>query len=205
MLHQNAAARSAAFAIVGKDHEHGGVERALKVCIVEDHERALAAQLHAVLLEPRHLHDALARRGRSGERYGTHIGVPDQRLPGVLAIAMHHVQHARRNARFQRQFAQTRRRHGRELAHLEHGGVAERKTGRDLPGGRHERHVPRRDQRAYAHRVKERVVQMRGRGVGVAVHAGAHFGEVVKIVGSARHELFAGLRDHLAAIVGLGV
>ena len=93
----------------------------------------------------------------------------------------------------------------RELAHLQHRGVAEGEAGRDLPGRGHERHVPRRDQRAHAHRMEQRVVQVRGRRVGVAVDARAHLGEVVEVVGRARHQLLAGLRDDLAAVVGLGL
>ena len=117
---------------------------------------------------------------------------------------MDQVQHASGNAGLQRQFAQARGRQWRQLAHLQHGGVAERQAGRDLPGGRHEGHVPRTDQRAHAHRVEQRVVQVRGRRVGVAVDARAHLGKVVKIVRRAWHQLFAGLRDHLAAVHRFG-
>ncbi len=61
-----------------------------------------------------------------------------------------------------------------------------------------------RDQRAHADRVEQRVVQVRRRGVGVAVDARAHLGEVAEVVGRARHQLLAGLGDHLAGVVGLG-
>jgi hypothetical protein len=53
LLHQDAAAGGAALAVVAEDHEHRGVERARRVGVVEDHERALAAQFHAELLQPR--------------------------------------------------------------------------------------------------------------------------------------------------------
>ena len=105
-------------------------------------------------------------------------GCAHQRLAGLLAVAVHDVQHAGGNARFQRQFAQPRGGQRRQLAHLQHRGVAEREAGRDLPGGRHERHVPRRDQRAHADRMEQRVVQVRVGRVGVAVDAHAHLGEV---------------------------
>jgi hypothetical protein len=39
----------------------------------------------------------------------------------------------------------------------------------------------------------------------VAVHPRAHLGEIVEVVGRARHQLFAGLSDDLAAVVGLGL
>ena len=130
--------------------------------------------------------------------------MPHQRLARLLAVAVHDVQHARGDAGFQRQLAQAGGGQRRQLAHLQHRGVAEGEAGRRLPGGRHERHVPRRDQRTDAYRVEERVVQVRGRRIGVAVHPRAHLGEVVEVVGGARHELLAGLRDHLAGVVGLG-
>ncbi len=205
LLHQDAAAGRAALAVVGEDHEHGRIQRALEVGVVKDHEGALAAQLHAELLEAGGLHDAVAGLGRARERDGAHIAVAHQGLARVLAVAVHQVEHAGRNARLQRQLAQARGRHGRQLAHLEHGRVAEGQAGRHLPGGRHEGHVPRRDQRAHAHGVEQGVVQVRGRGIGVAVHARAHLGKVVEVVGRARHQLLSGLGDDLAAVVGLGL
>ena len=42
-------------------------------------------------------------------------------------------------------------------------------------------------------------------GVGVAVHAGAHLGEVVKVVRRAWHQLLAGLADGLATVFRLGL
>jgi len=39
----------------------------------------------------------------------------------------------------------------------------------------------------------------------VTVDARAHLREVIEVVGRARHELLAGLRDHLAAVVGFGL
>ena len=57
---------------------------------------------------------------------------------------------------------------------------------------------------AHADRVVERVVQVRRRRIGVAVDARAHLGEVVEVVGRARHQLLAGLGDGLAGVQGLG-
>src|SRR5690242_15549124 len=54
-----------------------------------------------------------------------------------------------------------------------------------------ERHVPRRDQRADADRMKQRVVEMRRGRIGMPVDAHAHLGEVIEIIGRARHELLA--------------
>ena len=108
------------------------------------------------------------------------------------------------HAGLEHQLAEPRGRHRRQLAHLQHRGVAEGEARRGLPGGRHERHVPRADQRAHADRVEQRVVEVRRRRIGVAVDARAHLGEVVEVVGRARHQLLAGLRDHLAGVLGLG-
>ena len=97
----------------------------------------LAAQLHAELLQPGALHDAVA--GGACEpvnEIARTSGCAHQRLAGVVAVAVHDVQHARRDAGFQRQLAQPRRGQRRQLAHLQHRGVAERQAGRDLPGAR---------------------------------------------------------------------
>jgi hypothetical protein len=51
LLHQNPRARRAALAVVGEDHEYRGIERARQIGVVEDDERALAAQLHREFLQ----------------------------------------------------------------------------------------------------------------------------------------------------------
>ena len=82
-------------------------------------------------------------RGRAGERDRAHVGVRDQRLAGLAAVAVDDVEHAGRDAGLERQLAEARGGQRRQLAHLQHRGVAEREARRDLPGRRHERHVPR--------------------------------------------------------------
>ena len=122
-----------------------------------------------------------------------------------FAIAVHQVQHAGGNARLQRQITQTRGSHGRQLAHLQHGGVAKGQAGCNFPRGRHKGHVPRADERTHTGGVKQRVVEVRLGRVSVAVYAGAHLGEVIEVVCCAGDELLAGLCDDLAAVVGLGL
>ena len=56
-----------------------------------------------------------------------------QRVARRGAIALHHVEHARRNARFEGQLAQTVGGQRGEFRHLQHRGVTQRETGRDLP------------------------------------------------------------------------
>ena len=204
LLHQDAATCGAALAVVAEDHEDGGIQRAVQVGVFKDHKGALAAQFHAELLEARALHDAVAGDGGAGEADGPHIAVRHQRLARLFAVAVHQIQHACGHTSFECQLTQTCGAQGGEFAHLEHGGVAKGETRRDLPGGGHEGHVPRADERANAHWVEQGVVQVRGRGVGVPVNAGAHLGKVVEVVGRARHQLFAGLADGLAAVPGFG-
>src|SRR3954454_1536445 len=64
LLHQNARAGSAALAVVRKDHENSGVERAFEIGVVENNEWRFAAEFHRELLEPRGLHDPVTCRGR---------------------------------------------------------------------------------------------------------------------------------------------
>ena len=84
--------------------------------------------------------------------------------PASLAVAVHHVQHARRDAGFQRQLAQPRRVIGDSFAHLQHRGVAEREAGATFQvavmNGTFHGEIS-----AHAHRVEQRVVQVRRRRV----------------------------------------
>ena len=61
LVYQDAAARGATLAVVAEDHEDRGIERAVEVGVLEDDERALAAELHAELLQPRGADDAVCR------------------------------------------------------------------------------------------------------------------------------------------------
>ena len=110
-------------------------------------------------LSPAMRHDPLAGHRAAGEGNRAHVGMPDQRLAGVAAVAVHDVEHTRRHAGIERQRAQPVRGQRRKLRHLQHCGVAEREARRDLPRRGHERHVPRRDQRAHADRLDQRVVE----------------------------------------------
>src|SRR5438105_8391788 len=153
-LHQNARAGGAALTVVREDHEERSIERTREIGVLEHHERALAAQLHTELLESRAPDDPIARYGRAGEGDCAHLRMLAERLTGVLAGPVHHIQDAAGNSGLEREIPEARRRDGRELAHLQHRGVAEGERRGDLPGGRHERHVPGRDQRAHADRLK---------------------------------------------------
>ena len=107
-LNKDAAARCTALAVVGKNHEEGGVQSAWQVGIVEHHKGAFATQLHAEFFQPRRLHDAVARGRAAREGDGTHIRVPAQRLTRFTACAMHDVQHPCGDASLHGQLTQTR-------------------------------------------------------------------------------------------------
>ena len=151
------------------------------------------------------MHNAIARHGRTCERNGTHIAMRTQRLASFFAVAMNHIQHTRRHAGLKGQLTQSGCGQRRQLAHLQHSRVAKCQTRRHFPRGCHEWHVPRGNQGAHAHGVEQGVVQMRWRWVGVAIHTRAHFSEVVKVIGSAWHQLFACLADGLACVFGFGL
>jgi hypothetical protein len=130
----------------------------------------------------------------------------DQRLAGGVAEALHHVEDARRDAGLEGQLTQAVGGEGRQLGHLHHRGVAEGQAGRGLPGGGHEGHVPRGDQRADAHRLPQGVVQVAGVGiVGFAVHVLDQLGEVVEVVRGAGDQHALGLVGDLAAVGGFQV
>ncbi len=192
-LHQDARSGGAALPIVGEDHEQCGIQRTRDIGVVEHHEGALAAQLHRELLQARRLDDAVADDSRTGEGDRAHVGVPAQRLARLRTIAVDDIEHAGGDSRLQGELPETGRGERGQFAHLQHRGIAERERGRHFPGRGHERHVPRRDQRANPHRVEQRVVEVRRRWVRVPVHAHAHLGEVVEVVGRARHELLGRL------------
>ena len=86
-------------------------------------------------------------------------------LPGHLADAVHHVEHAGRAARFDEQFGEPQAAHRRLLGGLQHHGVAGGERGRDLPRGHQQRVVPRRDGADDAERLAQHQVHDAGFGV----------------------------------------
>ena len=80
-------------------------------------------------LSPAALHDPVAGRGRPGERDRGTSGCAAQRLACLLAVAVDDVQHAGRDAGLERELAEQRCGHRRQLAHLQHRRVAEGEAG----------------------------------------------------------------------------
>ncbi|CAM5196282.1 hypothetical protein CDEN61S_00162 [Castellaniella denitrificans] len=140
---------------------------------------------------------------RAGEGHRAHAGMRDQRLAGRGAVAVDDVEHPRRHAGLQGQPPQVVHGQGRQFAHLHDGRIAERQAGRELPGRRHEGHVPGRDQGADPDRLPHRDVQVAGvRGIAFPVQPLDLLGEEMEIVGRARHQRLAGLADDLACVPG---
>ena len=75
--------------------QRGNRRHLIDIHVVKDDERRFAAQfeMHALERIGGGLHDLLARPGRSGQADHAHVGMLDQRLPGVVA-ARDHVEHA---------------------------------------------------------------------------------------------------------------
>jgi hypothetical protein len=87
---------------------------------------------------------------------------------GGFRTAVNHVQHARRQAGFQRQLRQEQRSRRVLLGGLEHEGVAAGHGDREHEAGQHDREVERGDARAHAQRLDQRIdVDARGGVLGV--------------------------------------
>lgn len=204
LLDEDATAGGAALAVQREDGEQRGVQRPLEVGVFEDQHRRLAAQFHRVFLDPGRLHDPSPGGGAAGEGHRAHVAVADQRVAGAGAVALNHVEHPRRNARLVHQAAQLVGGQRRQLGHLQHRRVAQRQARRGLPGGGHERYVPRRDQSTDAHRLVQGVVEhLVVDRIAVPVHPRADFGEELEVVRGARDQHVLRLVDRQAGVEGL--
>ena len=82
---------------------------------------------------------------RAGEGDHRHVGVADERLARLLAVAVHDVDDARRHARLGEQLDEALGEQRRVLGRLEHDRVAADERRAELPGRDRDREVPRRD------------------------------------------------------------
>ena len=135
----------------------------------------------------------------AGERHLRHAGVTGERLadPGV---ALHHVEHARRHARFEVDLRQSRRGEGGELGRLEHHRVAAGERRRRLPARDLDRVVPRADPGADAQRLPSGVAPRRTEIDVRAVDRCGDAGEVLDAVGAREHVDGDRLGDRLAGV-----
>jgi hypothetical protein len=148
------------------------------------------------------LHHPLAGGHRPGDRHLGHARVRGQRGAGGPG-ALHHIEHARRQAGLGVDLGQLQRRHGGEFGGLEHHGVARRQRGRRLPAGDLDRVVPRADAGAHAQRlapgVGEGVLQRNVR----PIEGRGGAGKEVQAVGPAGHVHHQRLLQRLASVLYL--
>ena len=123
-LDVQARARAAALALVEEDAVGRTRDRDLQVGVLEEHLRALAAQLERDLLQVARgrLHDQLADLGRAGEGDLVDAVVGSDRRAGV-SEAGHDVDHAVREPGLHHQLTESQRRQRRLLGGLEHDGA----------------------------------------------------------------------------------
>ncbi|MCY1415980.1 hypothetical protein D9M71_314790 [compost metagenome] len=144
------------FALVEENAESRFFCRKIEIAAIGEHEvRALAAAFQPDLLEVGLrgvLHEVLADLGRAGEHQRVDVHVQAEGLAGGFAEARHHVQHAFREARFQRQFGQAQGGERRLLGGLEHHRVAGGQRRGEFPGGHVEGEVPRHHRADHAQR-----------------------------------------------------
>ena len=100
--------------------------------------------------------DVLRDVGAADEADGLDVGVVEQRVDGFL-VALHHLEHAGREAGLEEQFGQPHRHRGVALGGLEDEGVAACQGGAGLPQRDHRREVERGDAGDHAERLADRV------------------------------------------------
>ena len=152
-----------------EENTHGGDRNGgLEIGIIIDENRRFTAKFkrNALQIACRRLHNALAHRCRSGERYLVDVRVVDQRCARDMAIAGYDVDDAFGHASFQRQFAQTQRAERSQLGRLDDHATTSSQRGRKLCAQGGERTVPRRDDARDTDRFGHRI--------GVKLHIRAH-------------------------------
>ena len=156
--------------------------------------------------------DLGADAGRADEGHRLDVGMLAQAV-GDIRTAMDHVQHARRQAGFQRQLRQEQRRGRILLGRLEHEGVAAGHGDGEHEAGQHHREVERGDAGAHAQRLNQRVDVDAGGGVlgifaqlQVGDRAGVldHFQAAADFALGVGQGLAVLARDHLGQLGGVG-
>ena len=190
--------------------EHRGereVDRRLEVGVGEDDVGVLAAEFERDPLDGRRGrgHDPGARRDAAGERDQVDVRVLGQRRAGLGPGAEHQIGDAGgQPGLLQRPHQQDRGRR-RQLARLEHEGVAGQQRRGHLPGRLQQRVVPRRDQSADADRLVDHAAD-RIRAAGVDHPAGLGAADA-GVVAEARRDVVhvvLGFDEPLAGVERLG-
>ena len=155
LLDQQPRAGRADLAGVQEHGRQGEVQGDLEVGVGEDDVGVLAAELERDLLDRGggRGHHPPAGDQATGEGHQVDARVLDQGRGRVGTGAEDEVADARGQPGLLEQPHQDDAGVRRQLARLEHEGVAGGEAGRDLPGGLEERVVPRRDERTHADRL----------------------------------------------------
>ena len=204
-LHEQPRARQAHLAgvVVLLD---GEVDGEIEVGVVEDHRRALAAELEGA----RHqvvggrAGDHLRGGNRSGEADAGHVRVGRQRRAGLGAEALHDVEDARGQAGLVREVGEVRGGQRGPLRRLEDDGVAGRECRADAPRGEHQGRVPGRDDHRDAGGVPGHVVGVTpGLELGMAQPVDRVVGEEPDVHGDAGHDPTPMRPEQRAVVEGL--
>ncbi|MNM72937.1 hypothetical protein D3C81_846450 [compost metagenome] len=153
-VHIEARGGSTHLAVVEQATQKRALHGFVDIGVSKNDHRILATQLEreAGHVLHRDATDDLAHGGGTGERHLVDLLVRGKRLPDV-ACPGHQVEHASRNARFDGQLGQAQGGQRGFRRRLDHYRTAGGQCWHQLPGGDHQREVPRHDTGHYPHRL----------------------------------------------------
>ena len=202
LLHQDAAAGRADFALIDEDAEERAVDGGFEIGVGKENVRRLAAEferdaLHRVggLLD-----DDLAHGGAAGECDLVDVGMLHERGAAGLAETGNNVDHARRQAAVGEMFRKFERGERRLLRGLKHAGASGGQRRRQFPRRHQQRIVPRNNLSGNADRLFERKAH---RIVGNGIHIADNFGREPAVIfeaGGDIVEVVLGFDDRLAGV-----
>ena len=172
--------------------------------IIEDDVRRLAAEFEADALQialSRILHQQLADGAGAGERQHVDVIVQGQRFSGGAAESRHDIEHAGRQAGFERELAELQRRQRALFRRLQNDGVAHRQRRRDLPHRHQQREIPRHDcaddAERLVHRERQAILRL---GTDFAVNLVERFGVIAQALRRLRNVAAQRVGDRFADI-----
>ena len=150
--HDHARRRAAGLADIAEAGRHACRHGTREVRIRQDHVGRFAAEFlgHALHRRGGRLGHQHAGPRRTGDRDHVHVRMRRQGGADLRPIAVHQVEHTRRDAGVVHHFGKEQGAQGRQLAGLQHDRASRCQGGSDLGGDLVERPVPGRDQAAHA-------------------------------------------------------